>query len=374
MVRGDRIFGLIGVGAFTSLTLTFFHPAFWLAVGALVGVATLLIALQAGSGSRREPPAFYIAVAWTATTVLIAICYGASQDFYNFRQIAFLACGTMLGYLVSVSRAPAFLAWAPFCMFALYFTALCLLGRDPASAFPRNSENYVSVVLLALYASALLISRPPRIQRHQLLTAVWVLALSIWSGGRAGVLASLLLTVGLVIGMILRERRGMAKSVLAVFIVAGIGSAIWYGTEFLLSRGYLESFAARGVSDAPRLAILMNYFSGIDIEELLLGRNYYHDRFMSRWEFNLHNSYLSAWAHLGLAYLALILVTLIATARGFRQSPVIGLAVLAFALRALTDTHMLGGQYDYILLAALFLQMRARDAATITPSPVSSPT
>jgi hypothetical protein len=56
--------------------------------------------------------------------------------------------------------------------------------------------------------------------------------------------------------------------------------------------------------------------------------------------------------------------------RNLRAEPALALAVLAFGLRALTDTHLLSGQYDYILFAVLFLMLRKQAAPAVTRTPV----
>ena len=373
-MHNRHLHGLVAIGGATSLTLTFFHPALWLAVGAFAGLAALLLALAVMHERHAEPPMFFVALSWCLVAVLLALAWGASQDLYNYRQVAFLPCGLLFGYLLSVARAAPFAAWAPFCAMALYFTLLGVVGRDPGSAFPRNSENYLSAVLLALYATAILLARPVRIRGTHLALALWMLVLSVWGTGRSGVLASLFLLLGLAVGWVLQGRRGISRAVLASLVILVFAGTVAAGALYMLSHGYLEGFAGRGIRDAPRLSIIANYFTGIRPDELLFGKNYYHEPFMAKWGFNLHNSYLSAWSHLGLAYLMLLVAALATVARGFRRAPVIGLAVIAFSVRAMTDTHLLAGQYDYVLFAALFLLLRRRSRPDLTPQPVPSRT
>lgn len=372
-VRNRHLQGLVAIGGATSLTLTFFHPALWLAVGVFAGLATMILALGILHERHAEPPLFFLALAWALAAAVMAVAWGAVQELYNFRQVGFLLCGLLFGYLVSIARAPPFAAWAPFCAMALYFSLLGLAGRDPGSAFPRNSENYLSAVLLAHYATAVLLTRPARIRPAHLFLAAWMLALSVWSTGRSGVIASLFLVLGTLAGLALQGRRGFSRALVASGLVLSLALVVVAGAAYLLSHGYLEGFAARGIHDAPRLSIISNYFTGIRPGELLFGKNYYHEPFMAKWGYNLHNSYLSAWSHLGLAYLLLMLAALAVVARNFWREPVIGLAVLAFAMRAMTDTHLLAGQYDFVPVAALFLLLRRDRRGAVTPQPQPSP-
>lgn len=363
---------LVSIGGTTSLTLTFFHPAMWAAVGVFLGLALVFIALLVLTDRRAEPAGFYFALVWIATTALLALAYGFSEDLFNLKQIALLLSGLLFGYFISLVRAPAWAAWAPFGLFAVYFAGLALLGRDPSESFSRNSQNYVSVTLLALYASAMLLARPTTIQVRHLVAALLVLALSIWAIGRAGILSSLLLCVGLFMQMVLRGRIGVIRSIFALLMLLIAAAAVFIGAEVLQSQGYLSRLANRGLHDASRLAIIVYYFQGIELSELLFGKNFYQDSFMARWGFNLHNSYLGAWAHLGLYYLLFILAVLVTSVRRLRTHPAVTISILAFAVRALTDGQMLSGQYDYIFFATLFLLLREPASVRFSAAPAPS--
>jgi hypothetical protein len=368
---GRYLHNAFSIGGVISLSLTFFHPVMWLAVGFCAGSAALLILASFLWGRRSEPPMTLCVALWIGATLLVAVCYGMTQELFNVRQIAVVTLGAVLGYFISLDRAPRTAAWLPFCAFALYFGGLLVLGRDPGAAFSRNSQNYVSVVMLALYASANLLTRPRRAEPWHLLTALVVLGLSIWGSGRGGILASLVLCAGLFLHVLLRGRLGVIRSTLAAGAVLTIAVAALIGAEYLRSSGFVGKFASRGLHDPSRISIVISYFRDIEPSELLLGKNYYHDAFMEQWGYNLHNSYLSAWAHLGLPYLLFLLGVLALLASNVRRDPVTSIAALAFALRALTDTQLLCGQYDYIVFAAIFLLLRERSRSGLSLQRVS---
>ncbi|CAN5354786.1 hypothetical protein BH24PSE2_BH24PSE2_03000 [soil metagenome] len=371
MIRSLRPF--VCIGGITSFTLTFFHPVMWAPVGLALGIALLLLVPHALSRDQAEPPGFFLALIWIVTTALLALTYGLTENLFNIKQVGLMLAGLLFGYFLSVSRAPAWAAWAPFALFVLYTLSLIAAGRPPAEAFPRNSENYVSVILLALFASALLLTRPPSVRPAHVLTALLILALSIWGVGRGGILASLLLASGLFLHMITRGGMGVIRATVVLVMLLLAAGAMLAGAAMLESQGYLDTFAGRGLHDASRLSILLFYFQGIEPLELVFGRNYYDESFMERWRFNLHNSYLSAWAHLGLHYLLFVLGALTFCVRRLSVQPVIVIAVLAFAVRALTDTHLISGQYDYVLFATLFMLLREHRRRPLTVAPAASP-
>ena len=362
---------LVAVAGITSFTLTFFHPAMWAAVGLVLGLALLLVTPVILAEKQVEPAGFFVALIWIATTALLALVYGFTEGLFNFKQVALMLAGLLFGYFLSLARAPAWAAWTPFGLLALYFTASMVLGREPAEAFSRNSQNYVSVILLALYASAVLMTRPLRVRMVHVLLAAFVLGLSVWAAGRGGILASLLLMAGLFARLLSQGRPGIVQWGIAVVMMLVAASAIFVAADVLGRQGYLYKFEGRGLRDPSRLMIILAYFDGIQVSELLLGRNYYHNSVLGRWGFNLHNSYLDAWAHLGLYYLLFILGALALGVRRLRRHPVVVIAVLAFAARAVTDSQLFSGQYDYVLFATLFALLRERGRASAAAQPAS---
>lgn len=359
---------LVAVGGSTSLTLSFFHPVMWLPVAACVGLATLSIV--AGVPQDREPPAVTAALGWSLMTLAVAAAWGASENFYNASQLVFLAFGLTLGYLISVVRVPTWLAWAPYLLMCAYFLGMILIGRDPGEALTRNSRNFVSVIVLGLYASAVLLSKPQRVEALHFAMAAVALVIALWSTGRGGIITALALNFGLFVSILLRGRMGVIRTVTTVMVLAVAAVGAFVAAALLLDMGVGSRLSERGLHDASRLAMIAAYFGGVEPIELVFGRNYYDDTFLARWEFNLHNSYLSAWAHLGLPYFALLIGTMLYSLRKWRTCPAIAIPVLTFGLRALTDTQMFAAKYDFIAFAMLFILLRG---AQREPSPNAAP-
>lgn len=349
-----------------SLTLTFMHQAMWLPVVACVGLAALIAIAVTWTGDQLEPPAFFVALAWIGATLALAIANGVAEGFYNGSQIAFLLFGMVLGYLISISRPPQWAAWLPFVLFAAFFLGMIAMGRDPGEALTRNSRNFVSVIILALYASAVILSKATQVRYFHIAMALVTLVIAVAATGRGGIVATLALNISLWVNVILRGRMTFLRTLSSIAGVMIAAVAIYIGAGVMLSEGLFGRLAERGLQDAPRLAMIIAYFNEIEPIELFFGRNYYDDPFLARWDFNLHNSFLSAWAHLGVFYLMFILGTLALAAKRVRVEPVLAFAVGAFALRALTDTQMIAGKYDYLFVATLFILLRG-------PSPFRVP-
>ena len=357
-VQSDFVRNLVGVGGVMSLTLTFLHPVMWAPVAGCVGLGALATLVLAGDDARAEPPAMHFALVWIAATLVLALVNGAVNDFYNASQIAFMLFGLVLGYVISTVRTPAWAAWLPFIMFATLFLGWIAIGRDPGELLTRTSRNFVSVMMLGLYASAIVMSKPMRVERLHIVMALITLVVAIAGTGRGGIVAALVLNAGLIGNVLLRGRMTFVRS-LGTFVVVVVGAVgVYVLAGVLLDQGALGRLASRGLQDAPRLAMILAYFDGITSWELFLGRDYYDHPFLARWDYNLHNSFLSAWAHLGLFYLLFVVGVLVVAAKRLRTNPVIAVAIGAFALRALTDTQMLAAKYDYVFFAVLFILLR----------------
>lgn len=351
---------LVATGAVTSITLTFFHPLLWVPVGFFFGIAALRLLTIALSGAINEPPLALVALIWILATLVAATVYGAYEDFYNIRQIAFVFLAFILAYWISLIRIPTSWAWAPFLIFSAYFLVLIIAGRDPGEALTRNSRNFVSVIVLALSVSAVILSKPRSITPFHLLMAFVVLLISVWSTGRAAILAAVMLNGGLVAHVLLRGKTGLVRTVFVLTTLVFVLAVFYAGFHIAESNGYLTRLEQRGLTDAPRLAMIAAYFQNIQPSELLFGRNYYDNSYLARFAFNLHNSYLSAWAHLGLSYLLLILSALAVATLRIGSNPALVIFFLSFAARAFTDTQMLVAKYDYVFIAVLFILLRVR--------------
>jgi hypothetical protein len=354
----QKFHSLVCIGGIAGFSLTFFHPALWAWVGVMLGLALLLLTPQILAIDHSEPRGFYIALIWIFATTLFAFANGFSEGFYNVRQIVLMLAGLVFGYFLSLYRVRSWVAWIPFGIFALYFAVLMILGRDPNDVFTRNSQNYISVILLALYASAVIMTRPPSLRIAHIAAAGLVLVLAVWAAGRGGILASLLLIFGLLARLVIQGRSGIIKWLLVVFTIFAVAMATYFAAEMLERGGYLYKFEGRGLRDPSRLTILISYFDDIETSELLLGRNYYDDSIIGRWGFNLHNSYLDAWAHLSIWYLLFVMTVVLIAFRRLREQPVIAITVLAFAARAVTDSQLFSGQYDFVIFATFFVLVR----------------
>ena len=363
-VHSQFLRNLVGVGATMSLTLTFLHAALWAPVLACVALGTLTLIVHMVDARSTEPPAFFAAAAWIAAILVLASASAVAQGFYNVSQIAYLLFGLVIGYVISTTRTPEWAAWLPFSLFAALFLAILAAGGDPGDVMTRNSRNFVSVIMLALYTSAVVMSKPRRVGRIHVVAALVTLVIAVAATGRGGIVTALALNVGLLVNVVLRGRMTFLRSLGTIVGIVVAAVVVYVAAGALLSQGLFGRLAERGLQDAPRLAMILAYFNGIEPIELVLGRNYYDDPFLAQWEFNLHNSYLSAWAHLTVLYLALILATLALAAMRQRASPGIAIAVGAFALRALTVTQRLAGKYDYLVVAALCAASSSRRSST----------
>ncbi len=357
IVSRRRLISVFAVAAVWSITLTFFQPVFWATTVFSIVLAYLLI-LRADEGPFRFNSAILAKLSIILFICIVQIIWGSMNNFYNIEEVAFLLIGALLAIILSFVKVSATLSWLPFYTMAIIFVVAIALGVDPEDLLARNSRNFLSVILLALFASAILMSKPRYVTKAHFVAAFVLIFISVISVGRSGILFSCLLFLLLLAKSMMEGRRTISKTLRNAVFIAVLGLVGLVAADVLL--GFAPRLVARGFSDYSRLTITLVYFSDISVAEFLFGRNYFELAFLDKFSFNLHNSYLAAWANLGLGYLILVIFCIGKALFTIRLFPFLWIPVLALGGRAATDVQMIGAKYDYVFLTILFLQQRSK--------------
>lgn len=346
----DDFFLFSGV---VSFTLTFFHVLFWVpilasayyfSVKSVLSLANLRLGLNA-----------ILFVSFLLFCFFSAIAWGVFNGLYNIKQLVIVSMGFVLGLSVANSQMSTFWAWLPITIAVVGFVALFFLGWDVNNILPQNSRNFISVILLGLYSTALLLSKPERISMGMVLIAALIFLLSIWAEGRSGIVSSFLLLTMASVSFFIQSR--FFRSKLWIFVLLFIFSWFFF---FLYDFGMFDRISIKGFTDYSRERIFLWYFSDITFFELFFGRNPEDVERLSKFGFNLHNSYLAALAFVGVFYLFLLLLVVFLSAFKYFSVPFIAIAVIPLSIRALTDIQIYVGKYDFIIVAALFIVLSLR--------------
>jgi hypothetical protein len=121
-----------------------------------------------------------------------------------------------------------------------------------------------------------------------------------------------------------------------------------------------DRISIKGFTDHSRERIFLWYFSDITIFELFFGRNPEDVERLSKFGFNLHNSYLAALAFGGVFYFFLMVLVVLLSAFKYFSIPFIAIAVIPLSIRALTDIQIYVGKYDFVIVAALFIVLNLK--------------
>ena len=343
-----------------SIALSFFSFALWfIALGALFRA----FLLSGKRNSHSELPTlrdFAIAAGLFALLVTQAI-WGAMNEYYNLDEILFVGVSVPLAILLSKRRVNPVLSWIPFFATAAYFFTLVMLGESIDNLLPQNSRNFLSVILIGLFASAIVLSKPDRVNAIHIGAALLVLWFSIISIGRSGIISSFILALLLIALRMFSGPSSWKKRLLSTVVLISITIAFFTSLDQIMES--VPRLASRGFHDYSRNFIHMTFFRELEGPSFIFGKNYFQIFQLHRYNYNLHSSYLSAWANLGLIYTLTVIFCIGRSLISMKSLPVIWVALVALGLRASTDIQMIGAKFDYVFLVMLFLTAKNPTAA-----------
>ncbi|RZP19210.1 MAG: hypothetical protein EVA34_02275 [Erythrobacter sp.] len=341
-----------------SIALSFFSFVFWvIALGALLCVFVL--------SERRDPHSTpptsrdFVTALFLSFLLLIQAVWGIMNEYYNLDEILFVSVSVALAIALSKRRVDPLLSWIPFFATASYFFILLILGASVDSLLPQNSRNFLSVILIGLFASAIVLSKPDRVGAVHVVAGLLVLAFSIIGIGRSGIISSFILVIALIGLKVLSGPRSWKKRLFSAVVLMAVTIAFFSSLNEIMEA--VPRLASRGFHDYSRNFIHLTFFRELEGPNFILGKNYFHIFQLHRYNYNLHSSYLAAWANLGLVYTLTIIFCILRSLAYRKSMPVIWVALLALGLRAATDIQMIGAKFDYVFLVVLF--MTSKEAA-----------
>lgn len=231
----------------------------------------------------------------------------------------------------------------------LYFIVNMILGKNPKFLLSNLSSNHISVIIL--YLTTLYYVEKLRERKElSILPSLFYLVISIYAGGRSGILSSGFMLSGLVL-FNKKSNKYLKFSVVLLFMIAVY---LLFFSSAELKYELFEKFYRKSIEDEPRLNIINAYFSNLSIKSFLLGyeTNYAYSFFHTG---NLHNSFLVLhfrYGIIGIVSIALIIKQSIKMTVKKRYDLLILLG--AIVLRAFTDTILLPYYYDFIIFYLLF--------------------
>ena len=214
------------------------------------------------------------------------------------------------------------------------------------------STNSVIFIVLSLSLSVYL-SRFIRGKKVLLHPALMTLIVALWTNGRSGIIASLLLLLIIII-----YKYGINKR--NILVISSIFGFILLISNTITSslKGVVLQIATRdgtreGILTDVRFEIWKDYFNKMNFKELFLGfnTNEYHSFYGFS---NLHNSFLDGHYFLGLLMLIVYLLLIICIFKLIKIKEYFPLLLLiVFLLRGTTDSVIFTGRFDYIFISII---------------------
>ena len=247
-----------------------------------------------------------------------------------------------------------------------YIHLLLMAGRllyNGGRVLLLGSNNYVSVLIIiaaSLYYIA--VEREKNsIRLIDLLPAVLSFILSVWAGGRGGILSTAILMVLIVLLYIKTiTNRSLRRTIVAVLCVL-LGTIVLIITNTSLYQIFMSlgKWGSRGKDNAARIGIWRAYLLKT-IESpryLLLGAPFEMIPEILRYDGNCHNSFLQLHAFNGITMLLLFIVYSIRSFKSYisKHKYIYAILLLVIIVRGMTDKFIFG-QYGMPIMVFLMLE------------------
>jgi hypothetical protein len=341
--------------------------------GVIVSIVIGLIAFAIGlGGARREDAALYYLIACIILAYTASSLITERASILSFRDLALVVSNVGIVLVMRRHRVHWQPVYALFLAVFAYFFYHAILTTDPNFVLGTSSRNGISWLMIAsaatLYVVMVKEGRPISV-----LPALLTLVTSVWAIGRSGIVSSAVMVTGL---LLITWRR--SRSTVYLIGMASIVATLAFPT--VLDRivetvgTYFQYFGAKGLTADRRIEIFNHYTTGLNLRGLLFGVDWLSDDVMHRFNYNLHNSYLSFHARIGAASLVFVGMAMMALIRHAVTTPLYSVLLFAVMLRAFTDTDLFFTSFDflpyYLVTAAFTSSLAPPPSESSFPQPV----
>lgn len=237
----------------------------------------------------------------------------------------------------------------PFWFLVIYILNRLIINPNPANVF-LNSRNYISFYLIITVLPYYFLTQKNKIN-YSIVPAIFVLLLSLYSLGRSGIVASLIIFLS-----VLLERLRKGGALVKFLIIIFTAFIIYLFFDFLndideskeLNRfSSSESF----LSDGGRSSILSQYIEKMDFQSFLFGMNTEVElKYILSTFSHLHSSLLNFYSVIGSGMLIFIyyVINKFLFLKKNKHYDMFFL-FLALLIRISTDVGVLFGYFDYVI-------------------------
>lgn len=317
-----------------SLSNSLYYPT--MVLGAL-----LLFCLYAKFGIDSQH--FICVIVYVILSFLNSIFIGTS----NFNSILFeLIVYIPLGLFFAINSRYTQKLWYVMCVYIAYFVMQHWFeSYDGYNLFYGMGRNYVSVYLIIL-VFILSVVLSASLQKLPLGVFIAVFVFSVMAVGRAGIMVTLLMLIGIVLYRTFEKNGrpsfiGLLRIIVICSILSVVAIYVYLNFESILYI-YFPRFAGKessvALSNVLRLQMFRNYIDEClhSFKSLLLGID---PNRITTFSGNLHNSYFQVHSTTGIVWLGWIVYAIVKFVRKEieEKNYELLIPILCFLLRAFTD-------------------------------------
>lgn len=239
--------------------------------------------------------------------------------------------------------------------FAAIFIIKFLGGISPNNIFNEASRNWVSIIMQT--ASILYyITRHENNEKLSIFPALFTFIISIWAIGRAGIICSSFL----LLGVIFLRAKSLSSYQKAILILATVSITLlvyFLFKEnidlFLAEINMFKRFEEKGMGSG-RSRMISEYLNHINLKTLLFGYDYTQNSFFRLWHFNPHNSFIRLHYYTGFVGILIFFFQLFILFIYSLKNQLYFILFSIILIRGFADTILFFGLYDFLVFYFIF--------------------
>lgn len=286
-----------------------------------------------------------------------------NHGYYSFLYLIYTFIHLSLVVLLFKNRVSEKIPIAIFYMFFCFVLFQYAHLKDINDIFPESSRNTVSWIGLVLCSLYYLLSILNDKEAKNPFPLFVLLVLCIFSQGRSGIIASLILLTSHYLFNFTRNTKiwiQVSKNILLMLLFLAI--IFKYSGTF---DDNLKYFQNRKFDDKGRQTILSSYWKAIDYVSIFTGVKIDNIAILKKFHSNPHNSYVSCHIKYGIMAIILIGYLLFALIRGAANRCLYFLTSVygCILLRIFTDRLAFIGNFDFLIyFATILIYQKSRNA------------
>ncbi|MCF8360353.1 MAG: hypothetical protein K9H26_16495 [Prolixibacteraceae bacterium] len=241
-------------------------------------------------------------------------------------------------------------------VFFLVFLLKFIEGNHPNRLFDDASRNWISIIMQTL-SIVFYIVRYQNKEKPLIFPALLTLIVSIWAIGRAGIIGSFFLLVGIIY---IRTRKlklsyKINKIILLIGFLSILGFLFQESIEpYIDGLNLFRRFEEKGMDNSYRISMIREYLHNINFKTFILGYDYTQNIFFKSWDLNPHNSLIRLHYYTGFLGVVFILFLGVLLLVYLVKNPLYFILLSLLLMRGFTDIILFFGRYDFIIFYFIF--------------------